>query len=69
MATALANRVENESGAAAKLGEKVDRVWRLVLGRTPQDQERQQSIWLANEHGFALLCRVLLNGNESIIIE
>jgi hypothetical protein len=69
MATALANRVENETGQEAAISKKIDRAWRLVLGRAPQNQEREQSIRTANQHGLPLLCRVLLNSNESIIIE
>lgn len=62
---ALADRVIAETGE----GKRVERVWRLVLSRSPNEEERRWSTALADEHGLATLCRALYNANEFVIIE
>ena len=44
-------------------------MWRLVLNRAPNKQERKNASQLAKEHGLPLLARVLFNTNEFIWIE
>ena len=69
MAESLAVRVRDEVGADADPSEQVTHLWRLVLGRLPSDDEKSNSIEMIKRHGLPLVCRVLLNSNESIIIE
>ena len=44
-------------------------MWKLVLGRTPDDEERDRAIQLVRKHNLTLLARVLFNCNEAILIE
>ena len=44
--------------------QSVDRCFELLLGRSPDDQERQASVALAKENDLALVCRALINSNE-----
>jgi hypothetical protein len=67
MSDKLADRVQRESGD--EVASQVDRTWRLVLGRDPDVNERAKSLRLAKNHGLALLCRVLLNSNEFVLID
>ncbi len=64
----LATRVINELGAK-ETEKQVSRVWRLVLGRYPTGDEKAKSLRLVEDHGLALLCRVLLNSNEFVLID
>ena len=48
---------------------KTGRAWRLVLGRLPGKQEQARATRLVDQHGLALLCRVLFNSNEFILID
>ncbi len=61
-------RVINELGAK-ETEKQVSRVWRLVLGRYPTGDEKAKSLRLVEDHGLALLCRVLLNSNEFVLID
>jgi len=77
MSKRLALRVETEVGkgndakqeADVLLSQQIDQTWRLVLGRLPAEQEKAKSIRLVQNHGLALLCRVLFNSNEFIFID
>jgi hypothetical protein len=48
---------------------RVERAWRLVLGRAPAKDELEPSMQLVREQGMATLCRVLFNSNEFIVID
>ena len=67
MADHLAHRVGKESGP--RIPHQVDRMWNLVLGRAPDDEERDHAIQLVRKHNLTLLARVLFNCNEAILIE
>ncbi|MCE9609587.1 MAG: PSD1 and planctomycete cytochrome C domain-containing protein [Chthoniobacter sp.] len=74
MAESMAARIAAEQPAAKgsdpdPLPAQVERAWRLVLGRAPGGAERSESDALVRRHGLALLCRVLFNSNEFIVIE
>lgn len=69
MSEQLARRIDHELDDKTNIAQKVDQAWRLVLGRLPGEIERTKSIETATRHGLPLVCRVLLNSNESIIIE
>jgi hypothetical protein len=71
LASRLAERITADVQAAGVdgIGAQVDRGWRLTLGRLPDAAERQQAITLAGEHGLPLLCRVLFNSNEFVVID
>jgi len=47
----------------------VNRAWQLVLGRHPTADEKAKSVRLVRDHELALLCRVLLNSNEFILVD
>jgi len=47
----------------------IDRAWQLVLGRNPEADERATSKKLMDDHGLDLLCRVLFNSNEFVLID
>ena len=66
MSDKLAERVEKGGDEIAR---QVDRAWRLVLGRFPDGEEKASSARLIRDHGLPLLCRVLLNSNEFILID
>ena len=42
----------------------IDRCFELLLGRTPDEQERQACLELAQENDLSLVCRALINSNE-----
>ena len=68
----LADRIKmelkgKEGGAITDL--HVNRAWRLVLGRNPTAGEKAKSVRLVHDHELALLCRVLLNSNEFILVD
>ena len=44
-------------------------MWNLVLGRAPDNEERDGAIQLVQKHSLTLLARVLFNCNEAILIE
>ena len=67
MARKLADRVTRESGS--DVARQVVRAWRLVLGRAPDDEEKERAIRLVAKHDLSLLARVLFNCNELILIE
>ena len=67
MADHLAERVEKEAGE--DVAKQVERMWQLVLGRSPNEKETKGSVQLAKQHGLPLLARVLFNTNEFIWIE
>ncbi len=58
----IANRAKKEAGGDA--GQSVDRSFELLLGRQPNDQERQACVALAKENDLSLVCRALINSNE-----
>ncbi len=45
-------------------GKSIDRCFQLLLGRSPDDQERQACLALAKEEDLSLVCRALINSNE-----
>ena len=59
----------NKGSDTDSVSSRVDRAWKLVLGRGPDEVERSKSIALVRRHGLPLLCRVLFNSNEFILIE
>jgi hypothetical protein len=67
MSEHLANRVKKE--ATPTLGKQVDRMWQLVMGRPPHEEEKSEAVALVKKIGLELLARVLFNSNEWIWIE
>jgi hypothetical protein len=58
----IADRAARESGGS--LHRSVDRCFELLLGRNPDDQERDACLALARENDLSLVCRALINSNE-----
>ncbi len=72
MSEKLSARIISERGSqenAPDSQQQVIRAWRLVLGRSPTAEENAQSIRLVEKHGLPLLCRVLFNSNEFVLID
>lgn len=67
MSEYLANRIEFEAGFRAE--NQASHAWRLALGRSPTNSERESAAKLIRNHGLPLLCRVLFNSNEFILID
>lgn len=67
MAGHLAERIESET--CADLADQANMAWRLVLGRFPTPEESSNAIKLVSDHGLSLLCRVLFNCNEFILLD
>lgn len=67
MSGKLAERVKKES--ADNIEQQVTLTWRRVLGRLPTTDEQTKSVHLVRDHGLPLLCRVLFNSNEFILID
>ena len=49
--------------------QQVIQAWRLVLGRSPTAEESAKSVRFVEAHGLPLLCRVLFNSNEFVLID
>lgn len=60
-------RVVNETGYDRD--RQIDRVWKLLLGRSPNPREAEASQKLVEQYGLAALCRGLFNVNEFILID
>ena len=58
----VANRAHQEAPDSAEGA--VERCFLLLLGRTPNAEERQACLRLANNGELALVCRALINSNE-----
>ena len=58
----IADRAKKDAGDDEV--RSVDRCFELLLGRTPDDQERQACVALAKENDLPLVCRALINSNE-----
>jgi hypothetical protein len=52
------------SQAGESVGDQVERAFMLALGRKPTPAERVATARVAQEHGLAVVCRVLFNCNE-----
>ena len=61
----LAQRLERES---PDLPGRIDRAYRLLLGRAPTSSEAAELIAYAQKHSLASMCRVLVNSNEFLFI-
>lgn len=62
-----AERVVNETGDDRD--RQISRVWKLLLGRSPDPKEAEASRKLVDQYGLAALCRGLFNVNEFILID
>lgn len=79
MSERLAQRVRSEvldksttgssSTESDRIPQLVDRAWRLVLARPPDTDEATHSRRLVEDHDLSLLCRVLFNSNEFVLID
>lgn len=58
----IADRAEKDAGGDK--AKAVNRCFRLLLGRSPDRQERQDCLALAKAEGLSLVCRALINSNE-----
>jgi hypothetical protein len=65
-AKGLAARASREAGL--EIGDRVDRAYRLALGRLPNGHERQASVELARERGLDAVCWVLFNTSEFLYV-
>ena len=59
----IADRAMKDAGETNLAG-AVDRCFELLLGRSPEAEERSACETLANEDSLALVCRALINSNE-----
>lgn len=66
MSAALAERVKSEVGS--KADRQVERMWREVLGRPPQPDERTAAVVLVEQHGLPALAWALVNANEFVVV-
>jgi hypothetical protein len=48
---------------------RIDHVYRLALGRQPDEEERSALAGYASQHGLAAACRLVLNMNEFVFID
>ena len=62
----FAERVASES---PDIESQVDRAYRLAVGNSPADADRQPLIEFAKTNGLPYLCRVLLNLNAFTIVD
>jgi hypothetical protein len=65
-AKALAGRLEREATTDA---ERVDRAYRLVLGRGPTENERERAVAFLSVSPLSELCRALFNLNEFVYLD
>jgi hypothetical protein len=65
-AKALAGRLEREAATDA---ERVERAYRLVLGRSPTERERERAVAFLSASPLSELCRALLNLNEFVYLD
>ena len=65
-AKAFALRLEREAGAAST---RVDRGFRLALGRAPSSDEMRWSVDLVQQHGLEAFCWGLFNASEFLYVE
>lgn len=63
-ARALAGRVERESA-----GDRVGRVFALVLQRSPTPEERRIAQGLLDQRGLVEVCRAMINLNEFVYVD
>jgi len=47
---------------------RIERMWRLAFGRSPDAPEAEQALRFANEQGWTLLARAILNANELVYV-
>ncbi len=66
MAGHFASRLEAERGDVAG---RIDRAFRLALGRAPSDPERAALAAYARQYGLANACRVIFNLNEFAFVD
>lgn len=59
----VSSEVEDDTDA------QVDLAWKLAIGRSPDDRERELSSTLVAEYGLAALCRGLFNASEFVILD
>lgn len=59
----ISDRAKKEAGETNLAG-AVDRCFELLLGRSPEAEERSACETLAKENSLALVCRALINSNE-----
>lgn len=73
----VAARVERDVAAASSgvtvpsdqsLAAQIDLAVRLILCRHPTENENQELLEYARQHGMANLCRLLLNTNEFLFV-
>ena len=62
----FAASVVSEVGDSA--AEQVEQVFLIALGRKPTDVEEAAASSIAQEHGLAVVCRVIFNSNEFLFI-
>ncbi|HXG12837.1 MAG TPA: DUF1553 domain-containing protein [Gemmataceae bacterium] len=65
-AQALADRLEREAGSNE---ERIERAYRLTLGRRPTETERQAARAFLKDSPLSELCRALFNVNEFVYLE
>ena len=58
----IADRAKQDAGDDES--RSVDRCFELLLGRQPENQERESCVALAKETDLSLVCRALINSNE-----
>jgi len=72
MSEKLSERIVTElrdQGIVDEPQQVVTVAWRRVLGRPPTAAEEVTAARLVEDHGLPLLCRVLFNSNEFVLIE
>ena len=63
----IADRATQDAGDDET--KSVDRCFELLLGRVPNQQERQACLALAQENNLSLVCRALINSNEFAFVD
>jgi hypothetical protein len=58
----IADRAAKDAGGDE--AKSVDRCFELLLGRGPDEHERQASLALTGDNKLSLVCRALINSNE-----
>jgi mono/diheme cytochrome c family protein len=62
----LSERTLSEAGADPEA--RVQRIWRLAFGRSPDDAELAETLRFADQQGWELLSRAVFNTNEFVYV-
>jgi len=65
-AAAMSKRLQADAATEA---ERIDRAYRLALGRPPSERERERAVAFLKDSSLQELCRALFNSNEFVYLD